>query len=112
MTLTVHILYKGKGSNALEFAKEMMQTGIVEEIRRKDGNLKYDYFQPLESTHSILLIDSWKNQAALDEHHQSNTMQKILNLREKYDLTMEVQRYYLDELAIPEYDQSFIRIDQ
>lgn len=36
-------------------------------------------------------------------------MQEIKNLREKYDLTMEVERYMSDEDGVPESDQKFIR---
>ncbi|EHZ40329.1 hypothetical protein SPAR62_0222 [Streptococcus pneumoniae GA40028] len=36
---------------------------------------------PIEKEGTILLIDQWINQEALDKHHQSKTMQKILDLR-------------------------------
>ena len=35
-------------------------------------------------------------------------MQKILDLRQKYDLVMEVERYMEDEAGIPEGDKQFI----
>lgn len=108
MVLTVNIYYKGKDGAAIAFAKEMIESGIVAEIRSKEGNLKYDYFLPLEDKETLLLIDQWANQEALDLHHQSATMQKILDLRQKYDLIMEVERYIEDESGIPEGDEQFI----
>ena len=42
-------------------------------------------------------IDKWKNQEALDLHHSSSAMEKILDLRNKYDLHMRVERYVSDE---------------
>ena len=48
-----------------------------------------------------------KNQEALDEHHKSPMMQKIIALREKYDLHMKAERYIFDEQ--PEKDKAFIR---
>lgn len=36
-------------------------------------------------------------------------MQRIIELREKYGLTMEVQRYVTDEAGIPEKDKAFIK---
>lgn len=108
MVLTVNIYYKGKDGAAIAFAKEMIESGIVAEIRSKEGNLKYDYFLPLEDKETILLIDQWANQEALDLHHQSATMQRILDLRQKYDLIMEVERYIEDESGIPEGDEQFI----
>lgn len=108
MVLTVNIYYKGKDGAAIAFAKEMIESGLVAEIRSKEGNLKYDYFLPLEDKETLLLIDQWTNQEALDLHHQSATMQRILDLRQKYDLIMEVERYIEDESDIPEGDEQFI----
>ena len=108
MAITVNIYYKSKDGNALKFAKEMTEKGIVSQIRAKEGNLKYEYFIPLEDENTILLIDSWTDQKAIDEHHNSPAMQEIMKLRDKYDLKMTVERYIGDD-TIPEYDKSFIR---
>ncbi len=52
--------------------------------------LRYDYFFPMGDTETVLLIDCWKNQEAIDRHHASPMMKKIAELREKYDLHMRV----------------------
>lgn len=97
MAFTINIYYTGLNGSAKEFANEMINLGIVDEIRNKKGNLKYEYFYPLNDDETILLIDSWENQEALDEHHKSETMNKIMNLRNKYNLHMKVERYSLEE---------------
>ena len=97
MSFTINIYYKGKNGSAKAFANEMISSGIVEEIRNKEGNLRYEYFEPLEDKETILLIDSWKNQESLDAHHKSETMKKIIELRNRYDLHMKVEKYILDE---------------
>ena len=66
-------------------------------------------FFPMDDDETVLLIDSWKNQEAIDLHHQSPMMQEIINLREKYDLHMKVERYLSDDEGIPEADRSYIR---
>ena len=63
----------------------------------------------MNDSKTVLLIDSWENQEALDIHHKSPMMGKIIALREKYDLTMKVERYVTDEKGIPEKDKAFIR---
>ena len=108
MAITINIYYYGKNGNARKFAEEMTSSGIVEEIRAEKGNLKYDYFFPLSDNETVLLIDSWINQEALDEHHASEMMSRILELRSKYDLRMKVERYVNDENEIPETDMQFI----
>ena len=41
----------------------------------------------------MLLIDRWRDQAALDRRHASPMMKSLAALREKYDLHMRVERY-------------------
>lgn len=93
MEITVHIIYTGLNGNAKKFAEEMMKTGLVEAIRSQEGNLQYDYFFPMIDTESVLLIDRWKNQEAIDKHHKSDMMKQIAELRKKYQLKMKVQKF-------------------
>lgn len=58
------------------------------------------------------MIDRWKDQKALDEHHQSQTMAKIMRLREKYDLSMRVERFIDNEEAMPRNYEKFIRVNE
>ncbi|MBG9987911.1 antibiotic biosynthesis monooxygenase [Aerococcaceae bacterium DSM 111176] len=109
MSITVNIYYSGKNGNAKKFAQEMHEKGIVDRIRQSPGNLKYEYFLPLEDAETILLIDTWTEQSAIDTHHQSPMMDEIIELREKYDLTMKVERFISDEEGIPESDKAFIK---
>ena len=97
MAFTINIYYTGSNGSAKQFAEEMISSGIVDEIKSKKGNLRYEYFIPLNDNETILLIDCWENQEALDEHHKSETMNKIMKLRNKYDLHMKVERYILKE---------------
>lgn len=109
MAITVNIYYSGINGSARKFAQEMMSSGVVSDIRAEDGNLKYDYFYPVDDEETVLLIDSWKDQKSIDVHHASSMMAKIIELREKYDLHMKVERYVSDEAGVTENDKSFIK---
>ena len=109
MAITINIYYKGTNGNARKFAEEMTRNGIVSKIRAEEGNLKYEYYFPMDDNETVLLIDSWVNQQSIDKHHASPMMQEIIDLREKYNLSMTVERYILDEAGIPEKDKAFIR---
>lgn len=109
MAITVNIYYTGVNGNAKKFAEEMVSSGVVNDIRAEEGNLRYEYFFPLENQETVLLIDSWKDQHSINVHHASPMMAKITQLREKYDLHMKVERYVSDETQIPDADKTFIR---
>ena len=109
MAVTIHIYYSGTGNHARNFAQEMLSTGIVDRIRAEEGNQQYEYFLPLADDSTVLLIDRWADQKALDAHHHSALMQTIITLREKYDLHMRVERYLSDESGVPVQDKAYIR---
>jgi len=107
MAITVNLRYTGTDGNALKFAEEMISSGTVDAIRAEEGNLRYEYYQSLEDPETILLIDSWASQEAIDAHHATPMMVTIAALREKYDLHMTVERYTGTDM--PETDNQFIR---
>ena len=107
MAITVNLRYTGQNGSARKFAEEMTAGGTVAAIRAEKGNLRYEYYQPLDDPETILLIDSWENQEAIDLHHASPMMATIAALREKHDLHMTVERYVSAET--PETENRFIR---
>lgn len=104
--ITVNLYYTGINGNARAFVNEMESSGIADAIRNEQGNLKYQYFQPLDDPETVLLIDSWVDQKAIDLHHSTPMMQKIIELREKYDLHMTMERFISDEY---DTDKKYIR---
>ena len=109
MSITVNIYYTGKYGSALKFAREMTERGIVERIRAEEGNERYEYFMPLDNSETVLLIDSWKDQTALDRHHASPMMSEIAELRNKYGLTVRAERFVCDENGFSKEDKKYIK---
>lgn len=97
MSLMIHLYYHGEKDHARQFVHEMVTSGLVEKIRSEEGNEQYDYFFPMEDEQSVLLVDCWKDQEALDRHHRSDMMNEIAKLRKKYKLSMRVERYVNEE---------------
>ena len=106
--ITVNLYYTGSSGSARAFAEEMVSSGIVAAIRAEEGNLRYEYFFPMDDPETVLLIDQWQDQAAIDTHHASPMMGHIAALREKYNLHMNVERFVSAE-ALPEQDLKFIK---
>lgn len=105
--ITVNLYYTGKNDDARKFAEEMEKSGTADKIRAEKGNVRYEYFFPMNDPETVLLIDAWENQEAIDEHHASPMMKTIADLRDKYDLHMRAERYVSETL--PSNDDAFIR---
>ena len=107
--ITVNLYYTGKNGAARAFAEEMVRSGTAAAIRAEAGNVRYEYFLPMADPETVLLIDQWRDQAAIDAHHASPMMGVIAKLREKYDLHMRAERFLSDDEGLPEKDMKFIK---
>ncbi len=107
MSLSVNLYYHGVNGSAGRFAEEMERSGLADKIRAEEGNLRYEYFQPLGDPETVLLIDCWVDQASIDAHHASPRMKELALLREKYDLHMTAERYA--SIDAPAADETYIR---
>ncbi len=107
--ITVNLYYTGTNGAARAFAEEMVASGVAAAIRAEDGNLRYEYFLPMDDPETVLLIDQWRDQAAIDAHHASTMMGQIAALREKYDLHMRAERFLSDLSGLPEKDMQYIK---
>lgn len=72
-----------------KWSKETLSKRFVQ----KKETEKYDYYFPLEDPESLLLIDRWKDEEAIEKHHKSEMMAQINELRKKYKLKMKVERF-------------------
>ena len=105
--IIVHLYYTGENGNARKFAEEMEKSGTAGKIRAEKGNIRYEYFFPMKEPETVLLIDAWESQEAIDAHHASSMMKTIIDLREKYDLHMKAERFVSEDM--PSTDKGFIR---
>ena len=105
--ITVNLRYKGANGAARAFAEEMTSSGTVDLIRSESGNIRYEYYVSIDDPETVLLIDAWKDQSAIDLHHASPMMTTIAKLREEYDLHMTMERYISADGS--DTDEQFIR---
>ena len=109
MSIVMNLYYTGENGNARKFAEEMESSGTAAAVRGEDGNERYEYFFPMKDPETVLLIDRWRDQHAIDVHHASPMMGQIAALRDKYGLHMKAERYLSDEAGIPASDRGFLK---
>ena len=107
MALIINLYYTGANGKARLFAQEMESSGTAAAIRAEQGSIRYEYFFPMNDPETVLLIDAWRDQAALDAHHASPMMAQLASLREKNDLHMRVERLVSDSGQV--MDDAYIR---
>lgn len=83
MAITVNLYYTGTKGSAAAFAQEMIASGTVEAIRLEEGNLQYEYFQPLEDPEINSADRQLAGSAGPGSASCTPMMTRILELREK-----------------------------
>ena len=89
--ILLHVLYHGAEARA--FADEMQQSGLRAAVFAEEGCMQYDYYLPLAEKDCVLLIEHWRDQAALDKHSAGEPMAKLKALKASHGLTADVTRY-------------------
>lgn len=69
---TFHLLESGK-AEALELMREMVTLCLKE-----PGCLSYEYFVGLTKQNQVILLQEWKNAQYLQNHYQTEHMEKFL----------------------------------
>ena len=52
--ITINLYYTGENGAAKAFAAEMESSGTADAIRAEDGNMRYEYFQPMDDPETVL----------------------------------------------------------
>ena len=91
--IVVNLYYTGKNGAAREFANEMESSGIADKVRNEKGNLGYEYFFSQKDEETVLLVDKWADEQAIDDHHKSEMIKEIAKLRDKYKLRLKVEKF-------------------
>ena len=61
ISYNINIRYKGQNGSARKFVEEMGSTGTADAVRAEAGNLRYEYYIPMNDSETVLLIDSWES---------------------------------------------------
>ena len=74
--------------------RDMEESGAASLIRREDGNERYEYFYSATDRETVMLVDQWRDQDAINVHENSLMKKDVLALRKEYGLSMRIERYY------------------
>lgn len=89
--IVLHVYYTGEQARA--FVEEMESGGLQAAVKSEDGCLQYDYFLPRQEAGVALLLEKWRDSAAIEKHNASDNMVKLKATKAKYDLETKIERY-------------------
>ena len=86
------VTYKCKSGMAEEFVRAIKDGGLQAAVRAEDGCMQYDYHISCEAEDTVLLVEHWRDQAAVKRHAETPTMEKIKELKAQYVEDTQITR--------------------
>ena len=87
-----HVTYTCKPGMAEAFINAVRERGLQEKTRQEDGCMQYDYHISCEAEDTVLLVEHWRDQAAVKRHAETPTMEKIKALKAQYVEDTQITR--------------------
>ncbi|MBQ6235369.1 MAG: antibiotic biosynthesis monooxygenase [Clostridia bacterium] len=91
--IVLNVTYKCRPGMREEFLEAIQSEGIDAASRKEPGNLKYDYYIPFDGGDDLLLVEHWRDEAALKAHAKTPHYAKLKELKPAYVTETVVERF-------------------
>jgi quinol monooxygenase YgiN len=91
--IALNVTYKCKPDMREAFLEAILREGIDEASRKEDGNLKYDYYIPFDGGDDLLLVEKWRDEAAIKAHGQTLHLLRLRELKAEYVTETVIERF-------------------
>ena len=91
--IVLNVYYKAKAGMREAYYEAVNAAGVPEGSRAEEGNIKYDYFFSEADDDELLLIEHWKDQAALENHFEQDHFKRLGPIKEEYLDDVVIQKF-------------------
>lgn len=89
----LNVMYTLKGGAKDEFINLLREKNIIEDTRQEAGNIRYEFFYPVEDNHDILLVEMWQDEDAFKKHTETP----------HYAMLQEIKKQYIRDISIEKF---------
>jgi quinol monooxygenase YgiN len=91
--IILHVTYTCFPGKAEEFVTALKESGFQTTVRAEDGCLQYDYHLSCEEKDTVVLIECWRDAAALAAHAAAPHMARVAAMKEGRVKETNLKRY-------------------
>jgi len=91
--IVLNVTYKCKPDMREEFLEAIMTEGIDVASRAEEGNIRYDYFTPVEGEDELFLLEKWRDADAFAEHCKQPHFIKLGEIKSEFVSDTIIERY-------------------
>ena len=92
---TIYVTFKCVQGKREEYIKRLYAEGIVDEVRREDGCIRYDYYFSEKDPDEILLIEAWETKKHQQIHIAQPHMARLRELKPEFVLDTKLGEFEL-----------------
>ena len=94
--IVLNVTYKCKPEMREEFLERIMAEGIDEACRAEAGNVRYDYFIPVDDSNDLLLLEKWRDADALAGHAKQPHMERLKALKAEHVIDTVIEKFIVE----------------
>lgn len=95
--IVLNVTYQCKPDLREAFLERILAEGIDEKSRSEAGNIKYDYYLPVDSGDDLLLVEKWQDADALAAHGRQPHFLRLGALKAEYVNETVIEKFVLPE---------------
>ena len=91
--IVLNVTYKCRPGMRGKFLAKLISEKIDAASRVEDGNIRYDYFFPVEGNDELFLVEKWRDEAAFAAHAAAPHFNKLKELKPVYVTDTVIERF-------------------
>ena len=95
--IVLNVTYKCSPEKREAFLKQLNEEGLAAACRAETGNIKYDYYLPANDADELLLVEKWKDQAALKAHTQLPHFARIGEVKNAIGIETVIEKFVVED---------------
>lgn len=80
--IVINATFSIKPEKRNEFLAEVNE--LVASTRKEDGCLSYQLYESIDSENEFVMVENWRDQAAIEGHNQSPLLQQLFKNMSQY----------------------------
>ena len=92
---TIYVVFKCVEGKREEYIERLKSEGIVDEVRKEDGCIRYDYYLSEKDPDEILLIEAWESKKHQEIHIEQPHMARLRELKPDFVVSTKLGEFEL-----------------
>ena len=89
----LHVYYHCQPGMSLAFVQALKTSGLQAMVQAEDGCIQYDYHISCELPDTVVLLEKWRDAAALESHGTQPHMAEVAALKPEFVEETKVEKY-------------------